>query len=187
MVRRWRLRAYIQTLAADHDNKYMMLASTNVRAHQHSAGAQTGKKGGQAIGRSRGGLTTKIHVIANSLGNPIAISLTPGQTSDLAQAEPLLAEVDPQAFLADKAYNADALIDHLKERHIIQRSRRKPIASGLGQQTSRFIASATSSNGSSIISNNSEHLQLDMTSSPVPSSEPFSSSPRSFRSTDGTP
>jgi transposase len=63
-------------------------------------------------------LTTKIHVIVDALGNPVAISLTPGQASDLAQAEPLLEAVDPQAFLADKAYDADALIDHLKERHI---------------------------------------------------------------------
>jgi transposase len=63
-------------------------------------------------------LTTKIHVIVDALGNPVAISLTPGQASDLAQAEPLLEEVDPQAFLADKAYDADALIDHLKRRHI---------------------------------------------------------------------
>jgi transposase len=47
-------------------------------------------------------LTTKIHVIVDALGNPVAISLTPGQASDLAQAEPLLEEVDPQAFLADK-------------------------------------------------------------------------------------
>jgi transposase len=63
-------------------------------------------------------LTTKIHVIADALGNPVAISLTPGQESDLGQAEPLLEQVDPHAFLADKAYDADALIDHLEERQI---------------------------------------------------------------------
>lgn len=41
-----------------------------------------------------------------------------GPGSDLAQAEPLLEKVDPQALLADKAYDADALIDHLKDRQI---------------------------------------------------------------------
>jgi transposase len=46
------------------------------------------------------------------------ISLTPGQASDLGQAETLLDEVDPQAFLADKAYDANALIDALEERRI---------------------------------------------------------------------
>jgi hypothetical protein len=40
-------------------SEYMMIDATIVRAHQHSAGAQK-KDGDQAIGRSRGGLTTKI-------------------------------------------------------------------------------------------------------------------------------
>jgi transposase len=72
----------------------------------------------QAIGRSRGGLTTKIHVVVDALGNPAAISLTPGQASDLSQAAPLLEEVEPNAFLADKAYDADALIETLEKRDI---------------------------------------------------------------------
>jgi transposase len=46
------------------------------------------------------------------------LSLTPGQASDLAQAEPLLDEVEPEAFLADKAYDADALIETLEQRGI---------------------------------------------------------------------
>jgi putative transposase len=63
-------------------------------------------------------LTTKIHVIVDALGNPVAVSLTPGQQSDLSQAEPLLDEVEPDAFLADKAYDANALIEALEERGI---------------------------------------------------------------------
>jgi transposase len=47
------------------------------------------------------------------------VSLTPGQASDLGQAEPLLKTVAPKAFLADKAYDADALIETLKGRGII--------------------------------------------------------------------
>lgn len=47
------------------------------------------------------------------------MSLTPGQASDISQAEPLLDEVDPRAFLADKAYDADALIDTLEQRGIV--------------------------------------------------------------------
>ena len=57
-------------------------------------------------------------MIADALGNPVVISLTPGQDSDLGQAELLLDEIDPQAFLADKAYDANALIDRLRERQI---------------------------------------------------------------------
>jgi transposase len=63
-------------------------------------------------------LTTKIHAIVDALGNPVCLSLTPGQVSDLSEAEPLLDQIDPQAFLADKAYDANALIDLLVERNI---------------------------------------------------------------------
>ena len=54
----------------------------------------------------------------DALDNPVALSLTPGQQSDLSQAQPLLDEVEPEAFLADKAYDADALIEALEERGI---------------------------------------------------------------------
>ena len=57
-------------------------------------------------------------MIADALGNPVVISLTPGQDSDLGQAELLLDEINPKAFLADKAYDANALIDRLRERQI---------------------------------------------------------------------
>ena len=60
------------------------------------------KKGyDQAIGRSRGGLTTKIHVIVDALGNPLALSLTGGNAHDITQAEPLAAQVEPKALLGD--------------------------------------------------------------------------------------
>ncbi len=44
--------------------------------------------------------------------------LTPGQAHDLACAEPLLENAEPQAFIADKAFDADPLIDHLRARGI---------------------------------------------------------------------
>jgi transposase len=101
----------------DHDNEYMMIDATIVRAHQHSAGARK-KNGPQAIGRSRGGLTTKIHALVDALGNPVALMLTPGQAHDLACAEPLIDNADPDALLADKAYDADSFIDTLTQRGI---------------------------------------------------------------------
>ncbi|MGC2833935.1 MAG: IS5 family transposase [Methylocella sp.] len=103
-------------LASDHDNEYMMIDATIVRAHQHSAGAK--KNGEQAIGRSRGGLTTKIHALVDALGNPVALMLTPGQAHDLAGAEPLLDDIEPQALIGDKAYDADVLIETLARRHV---------------------------------------------------------------------
>ena len=63
-------------------------------------------------------MTTKIHALVDALGNPVAFSLTAGQVSDLSQAEPLLEDFAPEAFLADKAYDADRLILALKARSI---------------------------------------------------------------------
>jgi transposase len=64
-------------------------------------------------------LTTKIHAIVDALGNPVAFALTGGQAHDLGQAQPLLAKVKPKALLADKAYDANALIQALQQSQII--------------------------------------------------------------------
>src|ERR1700730_13781929 len=105
-----------KSLASDPDNEYMMIDATIVRAHQHSAGAR--KKSSQAIGRSRGGLTTKIHALVDALGNPVELMLTPGQDHDLACAEPLIENADPDALIADKAYDADRFVEVLTQREI---------------------------------------------------------------------
>jgi hypothetical protein len=76
------------------------------------------KNGAQAIGRSRGGLSTKIHALVDALGNPVELMLSPGQTNDLVCAEPLLGDCDPAALIGDKAYDADAFIDILAKRQI---------------------------------------------------------------------
>jgi transposase len=107
-----------KALADDPDNEYVMIDATILRAHQHSAGAQ--KKDGcyQAIGRSRGGLTTKIHVVVDALENQLKVSLTKGQVHDITQAEPLTANIRPGAMLADKGYDADSFIQSLEMRSI---------------------------------------------------------------------
>jgi len=48
----------------------------------------------------------------------VALSLTPGQAADISQAVPLLDQVEPDALLADKGYDSDALIETLEERGI---------------------------------------------------------------------
>ena len=67
------------------------------------------KKAGenQAIGKSKGGLSTKIHVLVDALGNPLKIVLTAGQVHDLAGADALVPGMEAEALLADKAYDAD--------------------------------------------------------------------------------
>src|SRR6476620_9521719 len=75
-----------------------------------------GKKnsGDRCVGRSRGGLTTKIHARVDGQGRPIQILITPGQAHDLTGAEPLLANLARRTVvIADKAYDADRLRAHI--------------------------------------------------------------------------
>nr|WP_225907392.1 IS5 family transposase [Leptolyngbya sp. BL0902] len=95
-----------RALANDADNEYQMIDSTIVRAHQHSAGAKGGMNA-QCIGRSKGGLSTKIHATCDALGNPTGLHLTPGQACDLDGADVLLADIPTDTVLADKGYDAD--------------------------------------------------------------------------------
>ena len=61
----------------------------------------------QAIGRSRGGLSTKIHALVDALGNPLRLLLTPGQAHDLAGADALLPHLTANLLIADRAFDAD--------------------------------------------------------------------------------
>jgi transposase len=62
------------------------------------------------MGRSRGGLTTKIHALVDADGRPIGIDLTPGQVHDSRVAEPMLKDIGKGAILlADRAYDTNAL------------------------------------------------------------------------------
>jgi transposase len=71
----------------------------------------------QAIGRSRGGRTTKIHAIVDSRGRPIALEVTPGQLGDVRVALALISAVPPGRRLAgDAAYDSDGLRRLLIER-----------------------------------------------------------------------
>ena len=69
------------------------------------------------MGRSRGGLTTKIHALVDAIGLPIALKLTEGQAHDGRSAADMLDGLGPgQILLADRAYDSDALRQALAER-----------------------------------------------------------------------
>ncbi|MDG4820523.1 IS5 family transposase [Asanoa sp. WMMD1127] len=114
--------------------------SSVVRAHQHAAGAR--KKGdlpggvaipaadGEALGRSRGGLSTKIHLAVDGRGRPLSVLLTAGQAGDNPLLFPLLdaiavhtsgrgrARKKPRMLIADKAYAHDPTRSGLRRRGI---------------------------------------------------------------------
>ena len=61
----------------------------------------------EAIGRSKGRLSTKIHATCDALGNPTGFHLTVGKAHDLEGADALIENIEADEFLADKAYDAD--------------------------------------------------------------------------------
>jgi transposase len=75
---------------------------------------QKGDQATQGLGRSRGGFSTKIHVLVDALGNPLKFILTSGAAGDNPQALPLLAGYQPQEVIADRGYDADATIAHIE-------------------------------------------------------------------------
>ena len=83
----------------------------------------SGRKRGihrRALGRSRGGFTSKVHCLSDARGRPIAFHLTPGEAADCKAYKELidLPEQKPKALLADKAYDTDAIRADLKRRRI---------------------------------------------------------------------
>ena len=76
---------------------------------------QKGGQAAQALGRSRGGFSTKIHVSVDGLGNPLRFILTGGQQHDITQAEELIAGYAGEHVLADKGYDAQEFRQHILE------------------------------------------------------------------------
>src|SRR5579864_294576 len=77
--------------------------------HRRKRGTQN-----QAIGKSRGGLTTKIAVIVDALGNLIRFVLLPGQRHDIKSFEALMAGIHCLALIGDKGFDAGWLRERLR-------------------------------------------------------------------------
>lgn len=69
---------------------------------QKGGGQQT-----QALGRSRGGFSTKIHISVDGLGNPLRFQLTGGERNDITQGEALIAGYTYDQVIGDRAYDSD--------------------------------------------------------------------------------
>ncbi len=74
------------------------------------------KNGGQAeqaLGRSRGGFSTKIHVTVDGLGYPLRLRLTAGQRHDITEGDQLIDGLDFDFVLADRSYAAQDFLDKI--------------------------------------------------------------------------
>ncbi|MFF2520242.1 IS5 family transposase [Streptomyces sp. NPDC058086] len=104
--------------------------STVVRAHQHAAGARKRGVRSPDLGRSRGGLTGKIHLACDAFGRPLAFVVTGGNTNDCTQFTTLMEairvprlglgrpRVRPAHVLGDKGYSSRAIRTWLRRRGI---------------------------------------------------------------------
>ena len=77
---------------------------------------RTKKHGAQSLGRSRGGFSTKIHLATDALGNALRFILTGGERNDITQAEALVKDLCAEYVIADKGYDSEAFVLHLKGR-----------------------------------------------------------------------
>jgi transposase len=87
----------MDALAAGHDAAVQMIDTSVVRVHQH--GACIADNNHQDMGRSRGGLTSKIHAVVDSNGLPVHLALTPGEAHDNRLCSVLLSALLPQTML----------------------------------------------------------------------------------------
>jgi len=122
-----------ETVRIDPDLEYVMLDSPVVRAHACAAGYGKNSQEKEALGRSKGGFTTKIHTAVDALGNPLNFSLTGGQRHDITQASFLTEEFIGEFTLADKGYDSNAFIERLNAKDPIpvipsRKNRKEPRA-----------------------------------------------------------
>jgi len=93
-------------LASAHDAAVQMIDTSIVRVHQHGACITRNKR--QSMGRSRGGLTSKIHALVDTNGLPIRLPVTAGEAHDNRLAAKLLSRLKSGTLLlADRGYDAD--------------------------------------------------------------------------------
>jgi transposase len=96
----------MNALARAHDAAVQMIDTSIVRVHQH--GACIARNRGQSMGRSRGGLTSKIHAVVDTNGLPVRLALTAGEAHDNRLAGSLLSRLKiGSMLLADRGYDAD--------------------------------------------------------------------------------
>jgi len=103
----------------DPDMEATMIDATIVRAHACSAGYEKDSQDQEALGRSKGGFTTKIHTLVDALGNPLKFILTPGQRHDITQSDSLVENLRNTMLLADKGYDSNGLVEKLEEQKCI--------------------------------------------------------------------
>ncbi len=117
--RRWVLSGVFErvfnALSEDFDLEWVFVDGTIVQAPRKAAGARKGGQN-QGTGRSRGGLTTRTVAVVDALGYLVRFTILPGQAHDLQGVPELLDGLEFGAFVGDRAFDADWLLEDLEGR-----------------------------------------------------------------------
>ena len=116
------------------ERKTIMIDASYLKAHRPASSLREKRGGaGRLIGRTKGGMNTKLHAVTDARGRPISFFMTVGQVSDYTGAAALLDGL-PKAdwLLGDRGYDADWFRDALEEKGITpcipgRKSRNKPV------------------------------------------------------------
>ena len=145
-----------------------------------------GNQNQEALGRSRGGFSTKIHLRTNAKGDPLTFDVTGGEAHEVKGYDALmrLHDANPSKLLGDKGYDSDDirrdLIDRGIEPVIPPRSNRKTPEKRQSNMIAKPTNDATSSSAASIASSSSV-ASLPVTRKPPERSSPcYASQPQGF-------
>lgn len=112
-------------LVEEADMEWLFMDGSYIRDHQHCTGAS--KESTEAIGKSRGGNTTKIHLSVDACGLPVGFEVTGGEVHDCTMAPVLLAKTpDVETVVADRGYDSQPVRDPIlkqKGKPVIPRKR----------------------------------------------------------------
>ena len=102
------------------DNEYVMVDSTIMRVHQGGSNPKGGQYP-QEMGRSKGGLSSKIHMACGALGYPLNCTITGGQRIDVTQGKALLVRhLTAKSYaLLDAGYDSDEIRMFVEQRKAI--------------------------------------------------------------------
>ena len=113
-------RIMVGLAAESAEHKTIMIDATYLKAHRTACSLRAKKGGrGRQIGRTKGGMNTKLHAVTDANGRPISLFMTAGQVSDYTGAAALLDSLPKaQWLLGDRGYDADWFRDALEAKGI---------------------------------------------------------------------
>ena len=118
-----------ETLVVQPDLEWQFIDGSIVKAHQHSTGAASEES--EAIGKSRAGNTTKIHMAVDAFGLPIAFEITGGEVHDCKIAPEFIERIPFAEFtVADKGYDSEKVRNQIQQKNsvpVIPRKRNSTI------------------------------------------------------------